>query len=538
MACFRRNNNKIYIAFLLFNIVSVLYVRSKISEPESVLKIKNECRPKELETKEQKLNALEQNVIISNMEQNNNNNNKDNIGSVTLATASSKSFTENKEQSQNSQPIKAPNRHTEKHVGSSVLQSTTYTDALKEVVSPDGIVLLALVDEGFVDMTINFYLTCLKPHNIENYLILTMHESTCKNLAGYPIKCVQYTSNVAGNAKASNFGSQQFISKMNIRTDMIIDALKLNISVLHSDIDVTYYKNPFDYLNCPRSHCHLAPLKDNKALNAGFLLVHPQALPVYEHMRQLAKDNPKMNDQEQLNKAVKTQKEKDEHFRLNVLPIQQFQCGKHFYQNKNKKRYFADTMTPCPECVVVHNNWIVTMAAKVYRAKEVHQWMNDEKQYYTSTTRKYITYDNSPEANQTKPQQLETLKMAIIISKILNRTLILPKFYCESNQECALNSLLKVELFDRAFGPQYREHSFMTHPLVPQSVKKSIYHAATDNKVIRMKDIMKLYSSITDSVLKLEPMYDRIEFTTKTESRNYMGRVQAGFKRSDYMQAN
>ncbi len=50
---------------------------------------------------------------------------------------------------------------------------------------------------------------------------------------------------------------------------------------------------------------------------------------------------------------------------------------------------------PCEKCVVVHNNWIVSLEAKIYRFKEHHMWAVDGPNlYYTEPSRKYIIYDN------------------------------------------------------------------------------------------------------------------------------------------------
>ena len=118
--------------------------------------------------------------------------------------------------------------------------------------------------------------------------------------------------------------------------------------------------------------------------------------------------------------------------------MKQFQCGLTYYEQP--KRYFADTAKPCPDCVVVHNNWIVSMAAKVYRAKEMHHWMYDGEKagYYTNVNAKYLRYQNKlPGENE-----VNALKSGLAIAEILNRTLILPKFSC--TQPCPLNAKLRL----------------------------------------------------------------------------------------------
>ena len=409
-----------------------------------------------------------------------------------------------------------------------IIRSTNYTDALREVASDDNVVVLALVDQGFVSMAVNFYLTCLKPHAIENYLILTMHPDTCRELYTYRVKCFQYLDEIKGNNKSSNFGSKQFIQKMNVRTDMIIDALKVGISVLHTDIDVTYIKNPLEHIHCNKTFCDLAILADGPVYNAGFLMVHPAALPVYRRMKHLSVLQPLMNDQEQLNKAVAEQRQK---LKVIKLPISQFLCGKFYYQDA--KRFYADTMKPCPDCVVVHNNWIVSLEAKIYRAKEVHQWMNDDNKYYSSSSRKYMTYSNGP-----KPYHIDNekaaLKSGLAISQVLNRTLVLPKFYCDHQAECPLNSFLKVRFFDKSFAGVYREHSFLTHKLVPESVKSSVLSI---NQTIDFFDetyISGRFLRAKESVLKFQYLNFNVTFHNATVQKHFNDLITQGFVKGTY----
>ena len=409
-----------------------------------------------------------------------------------------------------------------------IIKSNNYIDALREVASDDNVVVLALVDEGFVSMAVNFYLTCIKPHAIENYLILTMHPDTCRKLYKYRIKCFQYIDEIKGNNESSVFGSKVYIQKMNVRTDMIIDALKVGISVLHTDTDMTFMKNPLNHIVCNKTSCDLAVLIDKGSYNAGFLMVHPTALPVYKFMRNLSLSQPTLNDQQQLNKAVRWRKG----LKLIKLPISQFICGKFYYQDG--KRFYADSTKPCPACVVIHNNWIVSLEAKIYRAKEVHQWMNDEGQYYSSTSRKYMTYSNGPKPYHVD-NEMTILKSALAMAYVLNRTLILPKFYCEDQTECPLNSFLKIRFFDKSFGGVYREHSFLTHKLVPESVKSSVFTVSQTINSFNQKTRSNSFLQVNESVLRFEHLAFNVTFQSVMEQKLFNSLVRQGFVSGEYM---
>ena len=137
-----------------------------------------------------------------------------------------------------------------------------YGAALQNVASRNySAVLLMFVDRAFLDMAINFHLACIQPFNIENYLFMATDNSTCGILLGLGINCLVYTTD-NGTNEASRYGSKNFLRKMNIRTDMILDALNLGFSVLHSDADIYCYQNPFNFSRCPKAVCRriiLAP---------------------------------------------------------------------------------------------------------------------------------------------------------------------------------------------------------------------------------------------------------------------------------------
>merc|ERR1712045_368741 len=80
---------------------------------------------------------------------------------------------------------------------------------------------------------------------------------------------------------------------------------------------------------------------------------------------------------------------------------------------------------------IVHNNWIVSKAAKIYRFKEVGLWTFDKDEYYSNISQKYILYKNYRDfGNDTLYHEKLALKTALTMGKILNRVVVLPKFDC------------------------------------------------------------------------------------------------------------
>ena len=420
--------------------------------------------------------------------------------------------------------------------------NSAYIQALEYVASSERSILLSLVDHAYAPVAVNFFLTSIKPFNIRNYMILTMNSETCLFLAAHgTANCFQYRN--FSSVSASKYGSKEFKDKMNVRTDMILEALKANFTVLHSDTDIMFFKNPFKTIACPTAKCDMSALMDTTIFNAGFLLINPttNSKRVYKHMQEMVNNQTHWDDQVQLNKIIKQHKEENK--TLHILPLSkgQYVCGLYYYKDN---RYFADTMKPCPSCIVVHNNWIVGMAAKVYRAKELHHWMYDGDQYYTSSIRKYLTYNNAQSHNVSS--QLKILKVALTVSQILGRILILPKFTClrsphtnPTKEECPLNAVANVESFDKAFS--YREHSFLTHPLVPEVIKSSVLHAALDIKAhqeITDKEIHAEFGHLQQSVLVFDslPANGYVHFSADKVNQEWSKRCNDGIKVDSYKQ--
>ena len=107
----------------------------------------------------------------------------------------------------------------------------------------DRYIILAMVDEAFVDMAINFYEASLQEHHVDNFLFVGVGRRTCRTMWNMSIPCVYYADDPSAG-EASSFRQRDFVRKMNIRTDMILEALAANFTVVHTDIDVAFLNNP------------------------------------------------------------------------------------------------------------------------------------------------------------------------------------------------------------------------------------------------------------------------------------------------------
>jgi len=125
----------------------------------------------------------------------------------------------------------------------SAVMYSSLTNAIASRASEDRYIVLAMLDEAFVDMALNFHETSLSRHHIDNYLFVGVGSSTCDVLYRHSLACFYYVDD-RSSGEASEFGDTDFIRKMNIRTDMILEALAANFTVVHTDTDVIFLANP------------------------------------------------------------------------------------------------------------------------------------------------------------------------------------------------------------------------------------------------------------------------------------------------------
>ena len=443
-------------------------------------------------------------------------------------------------------------------------------------------IVLALVDEAFIDMAVNLYETSFRRHGIENFLFVGVGHRTCEILGGEPLRlsCFHYANDTHAEV-ASVYRSVDFLRKMNLRTDMILDALAAGYVVLHVDLDVVFLANPLVYLrrlmtsSSITSAAHpppdIATMLDSSAYNAGFIVVRPtrNAIAVYELTKKITIDSPTIDDQTALNSAIKemskknktkmTKKDAASEFRALALNRGRYVCGVAYFERS--KRWFP-TAAGCPKCEVVHNNWIVGREAKVYRFREHLMWMYDKNGYYSSRASRYLAYGNPPfrqvmTANESAVRELRALRNALAVGEILDRIVILPRFHCFTFDtfECPLNGILDMTAFDGVFSGRYRENSFLEHPKVPGDVKlnrSASYRflrssgvvppaeAPSSAKTVVFKqdrvtegDVRRWFRDVGEKILVFHSLYGDFDFSTDAEIDE---KYSKAFHRCDYRQ--
>jgi len=297
----------------------------------------------------------------------------------------------------------------------------------------------------------------------------------------------------------------------------------------------------------------IAALYDIRDLNAGFLVIKPSSRTrqLYKIIRQLTSSR-RMDDQTALNKAVrmvKIHQKYEKVLRVKALDSNRFMDGRDYFEKPGVMypKLFDScklkSKSTCP--LVVHNNWIVGKEAKIYRFREYLMWLYDgNDQYYSSETRKYLTYTNpTPEtsARNVTECEISALKTALVIGGLLDRVVVLPKFHCGAPYlQCPLNSIIHITTFDKKFSGRYRESSFLNHPKVPYSVKQGetdcrfvLYPHHESNARLSGSDVLRLFSGLSSKVLHLGNLQQvKVGLENTTANSQFKSNLQVAFRRS------
>ena len=300
--------------------------------------------------------------------------------------------------------------------------------------------------------------------------------------------------------------------------------------------------------------------------NPGFMVVKPTpaSLVVFKTISVFMKKWTDVHEQPRLLRVIQELKFKKIPINATFLNELQFTYGMRYYNGissllpKEDDPCISINKTNCP-VIVLHNTCISTKEAKIYRFREHLMWLYDGKdKYYSSRTRKYITFTNQKPKHllnqkQLTKRQISALKTALAIGYILNRVLILPKFYCSTRKgprPCPLNSLISIKDFESAFSGRYRESSFLRHPLVPdvvhlnnkyqQLVSYSINSTSTNNVAlytITSDNVSSNYQNLNESLINCGTLEGvTFIFSNYTIGSEFQKRTRKAFRVAVYNQ--
>ncbi|KAK2167064.1 hypothetical protein LSH36_32g10004 [Paralvinella palmiformis] len=382
---------------------------------------------------------------------------------------------------------------------------------------------------------------------------------------GLGIEMLKYM-NLSISKNPSYFYETDYNIKACIKPKIVLDCLKTGFDVLLVDLDIVFLKNPLPFIS-NYSDCDFITQDDpfSRDINSGFYLVKASSSGVKLFTRTVEMINGTSRaDQEYVNDALR---ELGESIKIQCLSPELYQLGSVFF-TEGRRAFAGDN--PCTDCIIVHNNYIVSLEAKIYRFKEYGMWSVDIGGYYSDKTRKYIKYGNPidfgarEEFGCSNAMEEVSLKTALIIGHILNRTVIMPRFHCDGKIHiCHFGFrfyVRRLELYLPVLET-YRENVFLEHPLVPESTKKSVSemfvfdnpiwqtltrndkNQTTNVKVMKTEqynisdsDIKRWFGSESSQVLQFYSLYHEI-FCEDSELRHFQNTIKNAIETANVVQS-
>ena len=225
---------------------------------------------------------------------------------------------------------------------------------LKRNANNDKTVILAVVDNSYVEMAINL-LGYFHGKNIRNFLFICTDEESALRLKRYGIYPFLY-ENALVSKTASVFRSIEFKKKTAIKIKMVTAALMLGFNALLTDVDIVFLRNPIPHITLDTD----IAIQDDlgSGLNAGFMLVRPTYAGVLLMQKTLESIvNERMMTQEALNKAINGMLSSNM-INVRVLNKDLFPCGVIYFEDK--KHMFLGDNSKDKEPYLIHNNYILT----------------------------------------------------------------------------------------------------------------------------------------------------------------------------------
>lgn len=343
---------------------------------------------------------------------------------------------------------------------------------LKQI-SISNTVIISFFDSFIWQEFLYFYIHSIKANEINNFLAFSYDSKGVNLCIENKFVCdLVFTNNTVKYLRENTYQSKGFLERMFIRNEVIYKLLKAGISLIITDVDILYLKNPLYRVIEGDPDVAVSKNRPTGELNGGFFYLKycPNSIKMFEYIMALHPQFPEDNDQDLLNKAVLEAKK---YAKIKTLKRKEFYNGLEFFEFNHL--FFADQLNQLTEnTYTIHNNWILGFTGKEYRLKELHLYKFDYDGYYSSEKNNYIMLDYGDQ-ERTLENDKVTLMLGMYLGNISNRIVILPRFRCytvdfkfttickSNNDECNFLVLWNIKRFDSVFNGKYRESVYILY---------------------------------------------------------------------------
>ena len=358
------------------------------------------------------------------------------------------------------------------------IRTSCYHD-LKEILqarSSNQHIVITMINYAYIDLAMHWTYR-LQRLGVNNFFIHALDSQSAAHLQQHNLSYLCYfnaQNQSVNHASYALWGSAEFKNIGNTKLILTNQILKLNYSIIVTEIDVIWFENLNHQLQeysqqydvIAQGNPFLDPM-NRRNIGFFYLPARPPTKEIMNEVEAILLKDPSIWDQVVFNQVVDraVAKKKVKDLLLNSTA--------YAFEN-----FFLDPKIPMDQTVIAHLIGLDSAAAKTFVIKE--RAFSEDVFGYLSVSRKYLTYNNpSIDPNA----QIEQLTKALHLSVVLNRTLILPRFHCNHMDyynafhktklsfNCTAERLVSIEHLNANFS--IRENSFLTNPLVPPHIRSS-----------------------------------------------------------------
>ena len=267
-----------------------------------------------------------------------------------------------------------------------------FFNLLTKLADKDNNIYVSIVDNAHLEMAVNLYLTSFKRQSITNYLFMAVSVNCCDVLDARGINCFHFLSEPESGKDAGIARKESYFVKTRLRIPMLLNVMMLGFNPVIVDLDIVFIRDPSDILYKLGRKYDIVGLNDyNEQLNGGFYYCRAtnKTISFYHRATNLTQSDAyrRKHDQHIINELWRSSKDINVH----LLNLRSFSVAKLYWEDEDKivfnYKHPWKSNASRPDLVMIHNMFLSTKQAKIYRFKESMMWMVDDNGYYSSTDR-------------------------------------------------------------------------------------------------------------------------------------------------------
>ena len=268
--------------------------------------------------------------------------------------------------------------------------------AISEVAKSFGFVNIQFLSDAYVEMTLSWICNVrqLEGDILGATVFVATDEQAFQRLKAFDAALHLIPQGYDPNASNTelSYGRESYFAMMLWRSELLLDLLESSISIMLTESDAVWLRNPFSVIGLPHVEMDVIVMDDQmeerqrrKLPNGGFLFLRScnrtrqawrqvvalqkEEMQVFKRRRLGLKGGNYFRNEQVFEKKVFESLARTGQLSLQWLPIESFASGKFYAQLESNSSAFRLKM-PC----VILNNFIKGTDEKVLRAKRFNHW--------------------------------------------------------------------------------------------------------------------------------------------------------------------